>query len=141
MTGSSGTFGGHDDSDCGPRRDGRAFVTDGNDVIDAAYRGDPDGDRVDARAAIIRGAGLNDDVIYAGDGNDILKGGKGMDRVFGGADRDTFAVTLAAESKGNLIDGGQKGDDVDALDLRGAGPLRIYYATRQSGKWHRVVSG
>lgn len=77
-----------------------------------------------------------DDTLYGGDGNDTLRGGIGVDSLYGGADRDLFIVDTptagigtAADGSGNFIDGGEEGDDYDTLDLRGAGPFRIDYAT------------
>lgn len=80
-------------------------------------------------------AGVDDDLIYGDSGNDLLAGGEGTDRMFGGADRDTFVVTLSSDGRGDVIDGGEDGNDVDTLDLRGAGPLRISYApgNRENG--------
>lgn len=79
--------------------------------------------------------GVDDDLIYGDSGNDLLTGGEGADRIFGGADRDTIYVTLSADGRGDVIDGGEEGDDFDTLDLRGAGPLRIAYApdNRENG--------
>lgn len=116
MTGSLGSYGGHDDDDCGPRRDGIVSGTAGNDLIDAAYRGDPDGDRVDARDAIIYGdapnddrisAGYGDDTVFAGLGDDTIDGGSGHDRIFGGAGSDRAY--------------GQAGNDL--IDTQGGTPL------------------
>ncbi len=59
--------------------------TAGDDVIDASYLGDPDGDRVDAGDAA---NGSNDDLIHAGDGNDTVLAGVGNDTVLGGAGND-----------------------------------------------------
>jgi Ca2+-binding RTX toxin-like protein len=89
-----------------PTPDGIVSGTAGDDLIDLAYTGDPDGDRVDAGDAILPGqapdddiidagdgddtilAGLGDDTVLAGDGNDIVDGESGDDLVFGGAGDD-----------------------------------------------------
>ena len=63
--------------------------TDGDDLIDAGYTGDPEGDRVDNNDAA---DGSNDDVIMAGAGNDTVYAGEGDDEIFG----DSIAVDLAA---------------------------------------------
>ncbi|MDT8326987.1 MAG: Hint domain-containing protein [Roseovarius sp.] len=82
-----------------PTRDGIVDGTPGDDLIDTAYAGDPDGDFVDAGDAILPGAAPDDDSIRAGDGDDtILAGlgddqieaGDGSDSVFGGAGDDTI---------------------------------------------------
>ncbi len=103
-----------------PLRDGVVMGTAGNDLIDAAYLGDPDGDRIDALdslknfndtpfasdvpssfTALPGGPAQNDnrDAVLAGGGNDtILSGlgadvvyaGKGDDRAFGGAGDDVL---------------------------------------------------
>jgi VCBS repeat-containing protein len=54
--------------------------TSGDDIIDAAYVGDPEGDMVDANDAA---DGSNDDVIVAGAGNDTVTAGDGNDTVYG----------------------------------------------------------
>ena len=112
--------------------------TSGNDVIDTGYRGDDDGDRIDANDAVLVGttgdedvvagyggddsiaAGAANDTVFGGDGNDIIDGGAGADVLFGGAGRDTFIA-----GAGDEIDGGSEGDDLDVLDLRGLGDYRI----------------
>jgi len=80
-----------------PPSDGTVSGSAGDDVIDTAYTGDPDGDRVDANDAITFGASGNDDIIeagsgndtvLAGDGNDTVMGGDGNDQIFGGSGND-----------------------------------------------------
>lgn len=61
--------------------------TAGNDVINSAYTGDLDGDRVDNNDAA---DGSNNDVIRAGAGNDTVTAGAGDDRVEGGDGNDTI---------------------------------------------------
>lgn len=113
MTGSKDAYGGHDD-DRGPKRDDIFSGTAGQELIDAAYRGTADGDRVDAQDAILRGDGPNDDRIYAGTGNDTIRTGDDTDPIY-------------ADDGTDSVDGG--------FDLRGAGPLRINYApgNRENG--------
>ncbi len=69
--------------------------TAGDDLIDAAYTGDPEGDMVDHGDNM---AGNDDDVIEAYGGNDTVYAGNGNDTVSGGT--------------GNDIIYGQAGDDV-----------------------------
>ncbi len=80
-------------------RDGIVEGTSGDDLIDTAYTGDPEGDMVDNSDAILPGEGPNDDIIYgydgddeihAGLGDDDVYGGEGDDDVYGGAGDDTI---------------------------------------------------
>lgn len=71
-------------------RDGIVSGTPGDDRIDMAYAGDPDGDRIDNLDAILPGTRENDDVVDAGDGNDTVMAGLGNDTVFGGAGNDVI---------------------------------------------------
>jgi len=78
--------------------DGYVDGTDGDDIIDVAYTGDPDGDMVDNNDAILPDpngsylpdAGDNDDWIRAGAGNDTVFAGDGNDLVMGGTGDDTL---------------------------------------------------
>ncbi|WP_264213409.1 Hint domain-containing protein [Leisingera thetidis] len=71
-----------------PALDGIVEGTAGDDLIDAAYTGDPEGDRVDNADAIDPAAGPDDDVIVAGAGNDSIFAGAGDDTVDGGSGDD-----------------------------------------------------
>ncbi|TLP64266.1 hypothetical protein FEE96_10795 [Parasedimentitalea maritima] len=70
--------------------------TDGSDLIDTSYLGDPEGDRVDNNDALDGSnddeivAGDGDDTILAGDGNDSVNGGLGNDSILGGDGNDTL---------------------------------------------------
>lgn len=110
-----------DTVDNGP--DGIVRGTTGGDLIDFAYTGDPDGDRIDANDAIIVGDAPQDDRVKAGDGNDTIRAGEGHDTIEGEADRDL----IQGAHEGDVVDGGEAGDDHDTLDLTGAGPLRVIY--------------
>ncbi|MBM1892438.1 tandem-95 repeat protein [Sulfitobacter pseudonitzschiae] len=87
-----------------PEKTTRDGVVDGDNnanVINAAYTGDPEGDKIDNNDAIIgtdtgdqdivdaRGgddkvyAGADDDEVYAGAGNDTVYGGTGDDLIYG----------------------------------------------------------
>lgn len=57
--------------------------TMGDDVIDASYAGDPDGDFVDSDDAVLNGATGDDDYIRAGAGNDTVFAGDGDDVILG----------------------------------------------------------
>ena len=118
-------------TDPAPLRDGIVSGTDGDDLIDLDYTGDPDGDRIDAGDAILSGEAPNDDIVEAGNGNDtvyslegddevdggrgddLLHGGTGDDILLGGAGDDT----LFGGAGDDLLEGGA-GDD---LMIDGAG--------------------
>ena len=99
--------------------------TAGNDLIDANYTGDPDGDRVDAgdnlsgndADSILAGdgndtvyAGNGNDTVYAGNGNDSVDGGSGDDLVYLGEGDDTFGA-WSANNAGNDTVHGEGGND------------------------------
>ncbi|MDQ7070772.1 MAG: Hint domain-containing protein [Rhodobacterales bacterium] len=69
-------------------RDGIVSGTAGDDLIDVAYAGDPDGDMIDNNDALLPGEAPNDDIVQAGDGNDTILSGEGSDDVYGGAGDD-----------------------------------------------------
>lgn len=97
---------------------------DGNDVIygeddDDLITGDAGNDYIDG--------GIDEDTITGGTGNDTILGGAGADQLGGGDDRDTFLAPTAAAGIGDVVDGGEGGDDFDVLDLTGAGPVSIAY--------------
>ena len=96
--------------------DGVVEGTDGADVIDVNYTGDPNGDRIDANDALLPGEGPQDDIVlagggndrvYAGEGNDDIRGGDGNDQLFGQAGNDT----IYGEDGDDMLFGGD-GDDV-----------------------------
>ncbi|WP_323038291.1 Hint domain-containing protein [Gemmobacter sp.] len=115
--------------------------TAGDDLIDAAYLDDPQGDRVDAADAadgsdddeIAAGAGndtvlagLGDDTVRGDAGNDVLDGGAGDDHLFGEAGDDslnggTGSDVLGVDDQGgaDTAIGGEDpdGTDWDVLDL------------------------
>ncbi|NVK47874.1 MAG: Hint domain-containing protein [Rhodobacteraceae bacterium] len=63
-----------------PTLDGVVQGTSGDDVIDTAYTGDPEGDMIDAGD---NAAGNDDDVVIAGGGDDTVLAGAGDDVVYG----------------------------------------------------------
>ena len=90
--------------------DGTVQGTNGNDLIDAAYTGDPQGDRVD-------GVPPGGDTIEAGPGNDIVNAGAGDDLVSGGADDDRLSGeagndTLNGDAGQDILYGGDGDDDL-----------------------------
>lgn len=78
--------------------------TAGDDLIDVAYTGDPEGDMIDAAD---NSAGNDDDVVVAGAGNDTVLAGNGDDLVYGGSGDDSL---LGEAGNDTLI-----GDCGDAL--------------------------
>lgn len=79
------------DADVLAEGDGVVEGTEGDDLIDLAYDGDPDGDRIDNDDAILPGADADDDVVAAGAGNDTVYAEEGDDTVFGGSGDDTLS--------------------------------------------------
>ncbi len=74
-----------------PDPDGIVDGTTGNDLIDTAYLGDPQGDRVDNNDALgVQGTTGDGDVINGFQGNDTIYAGAGDDIVDGGADNDVI---------------------------------------------------
>ncbi len=88
--------------------DGVVEGTSGDDVIDLAYTGDPEGDLVDGDDAV---SPLVDeqDVILAGGGNDSVHGRDDTDVIFGGTGDDT----VSGDGGGDAIDGGEGDDSLD----------------------------
>ncbi|WP_162630710.1 Hint domain-containing protein [Paracoccus endophyticus] len=91
------------------------------DLIDAAYLGDPEGDRVDGAD---NASGTDDDVIQGLDGDDTINAGAGDDTVYAGAGADSvqggggndvlrgFGDTLdGSDAGGNDTLFGDAGDD------------------------------
>lgn len=88
--------------------------TEGDDLIDYDYLGDPEGDRIDhndnapgrppQQDTVIAGGG--NDTVYAGEGDDDVNGGLGDDELHGEEGNDT----LIGEEGDDTLDGGE-GDD------------------------------
>lgn len=81
-----------------PVLDGIVNGTVGADLIDLAYTGDPEGDRIDNSDALLPGEAPEDDIVLAGagndtvfalNGNDDITAGEGNDLVYGGAGDDS----------------------------------------------------
>src|SRR3990167_1252021 len=125
------------DDDCDtPKRDGIVNGTTAGDLINAAYLGDNDGDRVDAFDALLAGDAPNDDRILAGEGNDTIFAGLGDDSVMAGTGNDYAAGGLGDDSiwgqDGNDTLIGSEGNDLlkgedgnDYIDSRGGGVLPL----------------
>ena len=79
-------------------QDGIVEGTTGNDLINVAHNGDPDGDMVD-----------NNDAILGVADEDAIIGGGGNDTIYGGADDDSI------EGDGTLPAGGVSADGNDAI--------------------------
>ncbi|MCC6008865.1 MAG: Hint domain-containing protein [Rhodobacteraceae bacterium] len=76
-------------------KDGIVSGTSGDDIIDADYTGDPQGDMIDDGHGTgpdgqgdFVAAGAGDDVVFAGEGDDIVFGGDGDDTIYGGPGDD-----------------------------------------------------
>lgn len=104
--------------------DGIVTGTDGDDVIDTGYTGDPDGDMVDNEDAILPGEEPQDDIINAGEGNDTVLAGEGDDDVSGGSGDDSIDGGVGDDA----LDGGDGNDTVaggdgnDVIDTGNADP-------------------
>ncbi len=90
-------------------RDGIVDGTDGDDLIDLDYAGDPDGDFIDNEDALIPGQEPNDDIVRAGDGDDTVRAGEGDDSVTGGEGDDS----IFGEDGSDTVDGGEGDDFID----------------------------
>ncbi len=86
--------------------DGIVEGTSGDDLINAAYTGDPEGDRIDNNDAILPGEAPNDDIVKAGAGHDTVYAGLGDDEVYGESGDDK----LYGEAGNDYLDGGTGND-------------------------------
>ena len=93
--------------------DGVVEGTSGDDTIDLAYTGDPEGDLVDGDDAVSPLVG-EQDVILAGGGNDSVRGEDDTDVIFGGSGDDT----ILGNAGGDAIDGGEGNDVLDGGEGR-----------------------
>jgi Ca2+-binding RTX toxin-like protein len=85
-----------------PVGDGIVQGTMGGDLIDLAYTGDPQGDRIDNNDALLPGEAPQDDIVHAGAGNDTILSGLGND-------------DITADLGDDLVYGGS-GDDIATGD-------------------------
>lgn len=111
------------------------YAGDGDDVVD-----DVDGARLAGRNLVYGGEGADRvytgwdaDTAYGGagsdfisgeEGNDLILGGAGADQLYGGSDRDSFVMLDGDFVQGDVVNGGDGGDDFDTLDLSGYGWAR-----------------
>ncbi len=102
-----------------PEGDGIVEGSDIGEVIDLAFTGDPDGDRIDADDAVLPGETGDDDIIHAGGGNDEVWAGEGDDEIYAGAGDDTAF--------------GGAGDDIIWGDAPGGATTQ-----RESFNWHGI---
>ncbi|MBY6121735.1 Hint domain-containing protein [Mameliella alba] len=77
----------------------------GDDLINGAYTGDPEGDRIDNAD---NATGDDDDVVLAGAGDDTIDAGAGDDTVYGEAGDDE--IFLDASLDNDSIIGGETGE-------------------------------
>jgi len=106
-------------------RDGIVTGTDGDDLIDEDFDGDPQGDVVDGGDGFLPGEEPQDDIIIAGDGDDTILAGLGDDEVTGGAGDDSIDGGVGDDainggSGDDTIAGGEGNDEIegdDPLDL------------------------
>ena len=129
--------------------------SNGDDLIDLSYTGDPEGDRVDASDHSdgsdndeIRAHGGNDtilggsgsDTIYGGDGNDVIDGETNDDTVYGEGGDDRFVLT--ANHGFDRFFGGETGETTgDFLDASAlSGSMTLTLSTPESGALVRGTS-
>lgn len=91
--------------DGGP--DGIVEGTAGADLIDLAYTGDPEGDRIDNSDALLPGEAPQDDIVLAGAGDDTVLAQLGDDDITAGAGND-----LVYAGQGNDVATGDAGNDI-----------------------------
>ena len=106
-----------------PVGEGDGIVSGGaeGDLIDLAYEGDPEGDRIDAGDAILPGEAADDDIVDAGAGNDTVTGLEGDDEIYAGSGDDE-------------VEGGA-GNDVIYGDSNLAGGSNETSTVRESFEW------
>jgi len=76
--------------------------TDGDDLIDAAYTGDAEGDLIDNNDGNPNSPGVgNDDFVLAGAGDDTIHAGAGDDTVYGGTGNDLIIGDDTFEGSGS----------------------------------------
>ncbi|MGR3625843.1 MAG: Hint domain-containing protein [Limimaricola sp.] len=97
---------------CPKGPDGIVEGTAGADMIDLAYMGDPDGDRVDNGDAILGDDAPDDDRIEAYGGDDTVRSGRGDDLVYGGQGNDDISGGPGSDE----IYGGDGDDVIDSSD-------------------------
>ncbi|OCX63055.1 hypothetical protein BFP70_12620 [Thioclava sp. SK-1] len=147
-----------------PENDGIVEGTDGDDLIDTSYTGDPEGDKIDNNDAILPGesgdddivqAGAGNDTVYAGNGddevdagagNDYVEGGAGDDQILGGSGNDTLIGDGAVASEGGALladwadftaDG--KFTNGESVDMGGVS-MKFEFTAQEYGAYAKVSS-
>lgn len=130
-------------------RDGIVAGTDGDDLIDIAYAGDPEGDRIDNDDALLPGqsgdmdivlAGAGDDTVLAGASDDVVVGGRGDDRLHGQAGNDSLFggagddVLLGGDGDDLLVTGSAGGTLPEAGPISNDGPGNANFADAGAGE-------
>lgn len=95
-----------------PTEDGYVDGTSGDDTIDVAYVGDPDGDQIDNNDALLPGEAAQDDIVLAGGGNDLVMANDGDDEIYGGSGHDT----LCGQDGDDVIYGGSGNDILEGMN-------------------------
>lgn len=135
-----------------PFKDGIVQGTAGNDLIDASYTGDPEGEVVDANGGLDGSnadsivAGDGDDTVVSGAGNDTVQGGGGDDLVYGGAGNDSLEGgagndTLIGEGGADTLEGGAGLDVVDYSGSSAAVEVNLSDGTYSGGDAQGDVGG
>ncbi|HEY9037989.1 MAG TPA: Hint domain-containing protein [Roseovarius sp.] len=133
-------------------KDGIVEGTAGNDLIDAAYTGDPEGDRIDTNGgrdgnnadSVVAGDG--DDTVYSGAGNDTVQGGNGDDLLDGGAGNDSLQGgagndTLIGGAGADTLEGGAGLDIADYSNSSAAVDVNLSSGTYSGGDAQGDVGG
>ncbi len=138
-----------------PTGDGLVEGTEGDDLIDIGYEGDPEGDRVDAGDALLPGQSGDDDIILAGGGNDTVLAGEGNDTVHGGLGNDSveggagndviYGGTAGAPSTVTLRESfnweGVSGAEVDSGFTQTTGTVEVSYSQTEDSGNHVAAPG
>ncbi|WP_372605394.1 calcium-binding protein, partial [Actibacterium sp.] len=123
--------------------------TGGDDVIDASYANDPEGDAVDdgigtgalGMGDVIDGAAGNDQ-ISAGDGDDIIYGGAGQDQIDGGAGDDVIygdgPDASATSEYLHWMSQGLDGQDMTSGFTQSTGTMNVNVSFTQGGNGDAV---
>ncbi len=124
----------------GDRVVGPVDGTAGNDVI-TPTSGVGGGVFVDAQGDSVDGIDGDDDIINGFAGDDTIDGGAGADEIFAGADADTILLS-EGEFDGDVIEGGEAGDDNDTLNTSGvAEGVNVTFDGNESGNVEGATSG
>ncbi len=124
----------------GDRVAGPVDGTSGNDVI-TPTSGAGGGVFVDAQGDSVDGIDGDDDIINGFAGDDTIDGGAGADQIFGGADADTILLD-DGEFDGDVIAGGEAGDDVDTVNTTDvAEDVTVTFTGNEAGTVEGDTSG